>query len=153
MGLESLPLAPKSKVHIRGILSALWNFAMWKQDISMQLNPISLVTIKGASRRIRQPRSLTVEQFRFAHLAPEKTIRNDGTVVHLLRLRISECLALKWCDVDWLNSALRVERGIVEQNVDEVKTGGSRRTLTIASALLDVLKLWKQATQFPSAED
>ena len=45
--LESLALAPKSKVHIRGILSALWNFAMWKQDVPMQVNPISLVTIKG----------------------------------------------------------------------------------------------------------
>ena len=53
MWLESLPLAPKSRVHIRGILSSLWNFAMWKQDIPMQVNPISLVTVKGASKRMR----------------------------------------------------------------------------------------------------
>jgi hypothetical protein len=53
MWLESQPLAPKSKVHIRGILSALWNYAMWKQDIPIQANPISLVTVKGASKRIR----------------------------------------------------------------------------------------------------
>src|SRR5437879_839007 len=64
MWLESLDLAPKSRTHIRGILSSLWNFAMWKQDIPMQVNPIGLVTVKGASKRIRQPRSLTVEQFR-----------------------------------------------------------------------------------------
>lgn len=38
-------------------------------------------------------------------------------------LRISECLALRWADVDWFNSSLRVERGIVEQTVDDVKTG------------------------------
>jgi len=62
--LESLTLAPKSKVHIRGILSALCNFAMWKQDVPMQVNPISLVTIKVASKRIRKPPVLTVEQFR-----------------------------------------------------------------------------------------
>jgi len=30
-------------------------------------------------------------------------------------LRISECLALKWSDVDWLNAKLTVERGIVRQ--------------------------------------
>ena len=153
MWLEALPLAPKSKVHVRGILSALWNFAMWKQDVPMQVNPISLVTIKGASKRIRQPRSLTTEQFRLlvSHLKEP-----FGTMARLcicLGLRISECLALKWCDVDWLNGTLRVERGIVEQNVDDVKTGESRRTLTIASELLDVLKIWKQATQFPSGED
>src|SRR5262249_54951303 len=58
--LATLPLAPKSRTHIRGILSSLWNFAMWKQAIPMQVNPISLVTVKGASKRIRQPRSLTV---------------------------------------------------------------------------------------------
>ena len=64
MWIESLPLAPKSRVHIRGILGALWNYAMWKQDVPMQVNPISLVTIKGASKRTRRPRVLTVEQFR-----------------------------------------------------------------------------------------
>ena len=53
--LESLTLAPKSKVHIRGVLNALWNYAMWKQDIPMQVNPITLVKVKGASKRVRQP--------------------------------------------------------------------------------------------------
>src|ERR1043165_5991436 len=43
MWLESLPLAPKSRTHVRGILSSLWNFAMWRQDIPVQVNPISLV--------------------------------------------------------------------------------------------------------------
>ncbi len=52
MWLESLPLAPKSRTHIRGILSSLWNFAMWKQDIPMQVNPISLVRVKSASKRL-----------------------------------------------------------------------------------------------------
>ena len=64
MWLDTLTLAPKSKVHIRGIISSLWNYAMWRQDISMQVNPISLVTVKGASKRVRQPHILTVEQFR-----------------------------------------------------------------------------------------
>ena len=68
-------------------------------------------------------------------------------------LRISECLALKWSDVDWLNGLLRVERGIVEQNVDDVKTDESRKSLVIAPDLLDRLKVWKQATQFPEHSD
>ena len=46
-------------------------------------------------------------------------------------LRISECLALKWSDVDWLNAKLRVERGIAGQIVDDVKTDGSRRSFTV----------------------
>jgi integrase len=150
--LESLTLAPKSKVHIRGILNALWNYAMWKQDVPMQVNPISLVTVKGASKRLRQPRSLTVEQFRLlvSHLRdPFNTL---ALMCVCFGLRISEALALKWADVDWLNGTLRVERGIVQQVVDDVKTDDSRKTLTISEELLNVLKIWKQKTQFSALE-
>ena len=62
-------------------------------------------------------------------------------------------MALKWSDVDWLNGTLRIERSIVEQNVDDVKTQDSRRTLTVAKELVEVLKVWKQATQFPADGD
>jgi integrase len=68
-------------------------------------------------------------------------------------LRISEALALKWPDVDWLDGTLRVERGIVQQVVDDVKTDDSRKTLTISNDLLNVLKAWKQTTQFSASED
>ena len=61
--LESLTLAPKSKVHIRGLLSILWDFAMWIGDLPMQRNPMEIVKVKGATRRVRQPRSLTVDEF------------------------------------------------------------------------------------------
>jgi len=151
--LESLPLAPKSKVHIRGILNALWKFGMWRQDIPLQINPISLVTIKGASKRIRQPRILTVEQFRLLTSHLREPFNTLALMCICLGLRISECLAVRWSDVDWLNGTLRIERGIVQQVVDDVKTAESRRTLTIANDLLDTLKVWKQTTQFSSPED
>jgi integrase len=153
MWLESLALAPKSKVHIRGILSALWNYAMWKQDIPMQVNPISLVIVKGASKRVRQPRILTVEQFRLLVSHLREPFSTLALMCVCFGLRISEALALKWADVDWLKGTLRVERGIVQQIVDDVKTDDSRKTLTIASDLLAVLKSWKQATQFSTPED
>lgn len=151
--LESLALAPKSKVHIRGILSGLWNYAMWKQDIPMQVNPISLVTVKGASKRVRQPRTLTVEQFRLLMSHLREPFKSLALMCVCFGLRISEALALKWADVDWLNGTLRVERGIVQQVVDDVKTEDSRKTLTIADDLLNVLKSWKQATEFSAPVD
>ena len=70
-----------------------------------------------------------------------------------LGLRISEALALRWSDVDWLGSKLSIRRGIVEQIVDDVKTEGSAKTFVLAGDLLDRLKSWKQASQFPGAED
>ena len=62
--LDSLPLGPKSRVHIRGILSSFWSFAMWQQAIPMQVIPISFVTVKGASKRRSQPCRLTLEHVR-----------------------------------------------------------------------------------------
>ena len=153
MWLESLPLAPKSRVHIRGILRSLWNFAMWKQAIPMQVNPISLVTVKGASKRRKQPRSITVEQFQKLCAELHEPHRTIALVCVCFGLRISEALALRWSDVDWLNSTLRVERGIVERNVDDTKTDESRKSLTIAAELLERLKVWKQTTEFPADSD
>jgi integrase len=68
-------------------------------------------------------------------------------------LRISEALALRWSDVDWLNGKLHVERGIVRQQVDDVKTVYSQKQMSINGELLQVLKLWKQTTQFSTQED
>ena len=153
MWLESLPLEPKSRGHIRGILRALWNFAMWKQAIPMQVNPISLVTVKGASKRRKQPRSLTVEQFQKLSAELREPHRTIALVCICFGLRISEALALRWSDVDWLNGLLRVERGIVERNVDDTKTDESRKSLAIAGELLDRLKVWKQTTEFSADSD
>jgi integrase len=41
----------------------------------------------------------------------------------------------------------------VQQVVDDVKTDESRKTLTIANELLDVLKVWKQKSHFSMPED
>jgi len=68
-------------------------------------------------------------------------------------LRISECLALKWSDVDWLNAKLTVERGIVRQVVGDVKTEYSGRAMSIDPAMLMVLKAWRQETQFADDGD
>ena len=151
--LNTLALAPKSRVHIRGVLYSLWKFAMWKQDVPTQVNPMSLVSVKDASKRIRQPRSLTVEQFRLLVSHLREPFELMALVCVCFGLRISECLALRWSDVDWLNGLLRVERGIVEQNVDDVKTDESRKSLVIANDLLERLKVWKQATEFPENND
>jgi len=151
--LNSLELAPKSRVQIRGLLSALWDFAQWRGDIPPQRNPMELVTVKGASKRMRKPRSLTVDEFqKFAqHLG--EPFRTIALLCVCFGLRISECLGLKWSDVDWLNGRLRIQRGIVRQHVDDVKTENSESAMGIDSKLLNILKAWKQTTQFSAPDD
>ena len=82
----------------------------------------NIVPIKDSSKRIRQPRSLTVEEFRLLLTHLREPFGTMALVCICFGLRISECLALRWSDVDWLNGLLRVERGIVEQEVDDAKT-------------------------------
>ena len=153
MWLTSLELSPKSRAHIRGMLHVLWDYAMWSGSVAVQVNPISLVTVKGSSKRTRQPRSLTADEFgRFVrHL--REPFRTIALVCVCFGLRISECLALKWCDVDWLEGKLRIERGIVKHRVDDVKTIYSQRKMSIDAEMMEVLKAWKLTTQFPAAED
>lgn len=151
--LGTLALSPKSKAHIRGLLSTIWDYAMWRGDVATGRNPMELVTIKGVSKRTRQPRSLTVAEFQSFIRHLEQPINLIALLCVSLGLRISEALALKWSDVDWLGARLNVERGIVMQRVDTAKTAESRKQITLDAGLLDLLKAWKQTTQFSGSDD
>jgi integrase len=151
--LQSLTPAPKTKAEIRGLLRIVWEFAMWRGDVPTQRNPMELVTVKGASKRQRKPRSLTVAEFQRFIVHLNEPFRTMALVCVCFGLRISECMALKWSDVDWLNSKLSVQRGIVKQHVDDVKTVGSEQAMTIDAGMVQVLKLWRQTSQFSASED
>jgi integrase len=151
--LRESSLSPKSKAHIRGVLHLLMEFAMWSGVLEISRNPIDLVVVKGATKRTRQPRSLTVEEFRKFVQHLEEPFRTMALLCVCFGLRISECLALKWSDVDWLNGKLRIERAIVRQHVDDVKTIYSQKQMKIDSELLAILKAWKQTAQFSADGD
>ena len=137
--VQSLALAPKSRVHVRGILSILWDYAMWRGDVPIQRNPMELVSIRGATKRTRKPRSLSVEEFHalFGTLGDDLCWRTLLLVTISFGLRISETLGLKWKDIDWLGKRLSIERGVVKQVVGEVKSLHSARTMVIADSLLE----------------
>ena len=151
--LKSLPLSPKTRVHLRGLLHQLWDYAMFCGDVPVERNPMELVIIKGATKRLRKPRSLTVGEFQKFAAQLGGLERAIALVCVCFGLRISECLGLKWSDVDWLGGKLRVERGIVRQVVDDVKTIYSGRTMAIDADMLAVLKNWRQVTEFAADSD
>jgi integrase len=131
----------------------LVDYAMWCGSIPVGTNPISLVTVRGSSKRVKQPRSLTVKEF---HTLSKHLKEPFNTMVLLqlcLGLRVSELLALRWKDVDWIGSKLNVEHDIVNQHLDTVKTENSRKVMTLDSELLSVLSAWRQSTEFGDAED
>ncbi|PYV66929.1 MAG: hypothetical protein DMG96_40890, partial [Acidobacteria bacterium] len=153
--LASLLISPKSKLHIRGLLSILCDYGMWRGDVPTGRNPMELVRIRGASKRIRRPRSLTVEQFQLllAQFEHDLCFRTMLLLAVSFGLRISELLGLQWKDVDWFSKTIRIERGIVKQIMDDVKSPDSARTMVIADELLEVLKFWRQTAQFAAEGD
>lgn len=153
--LQSLALSPKSKQAIRGMIGILWDFAMWRGDVAIERNPMELVQIKNATMRVKQPRSLTVEQFQalLQQFNDNCCLRTMVLVAVSFGLRISEVLGLKWKDIDWLGKTLAIQRGVVCQVVGDVKSKGSAKRMMIDDDLLEILKQWKQASQFTEAED
>src|SRR5664279_6394057 len=59
--LKQLKLAPKTRGHIRGLMSLLFKCAQrWELVHS---NPMQLVRVKDVSRRVERPSVLTAEEF------------------------------------------------------------------------------------------
>src|SRR5579862_205246 len=151
--LRSLPIAPKTKKHLRDLLRHLVDQAMEAGFIPVGVNPISLVTVKGSSKRAKQPRNLTVEEFHTLLRHLREPFKTMVLIQVCLGLRVSELLALRWKNVDWMGAKLNVEHGIVNQHLDFVKTEGSRKAMTIDPQLVSVLSVWKHTSQFPDGED
>ena len=153
--LRTLQLAPKSKVHIRGLLRIIWEYAMYSEAVPVERNPMELVKIKDSSRPVRRTRSLTVEQFQklLESVGNDQCWRTMLLVAVSFGLRISEVLGLKWEDVDWFGKTISIERGVVKRIVGDVKSKGSARKMACAEELLEVLRCWKQYTHFPNSPD
>lgn len=151
--LQSLDRSPKTRSHLRNLMHVLFEFAMWSRLIPVQRNPMELVTVKGVTKRVRKPRSLTVEQFQLllGHLhEPFSTL---ALLCVCLGLRISEVLALRWSDVDWLRSTVTIQRAIVERHVDVPKTENSATTISLSPELLSRLQHLRRVTQFAAEQD
>lgn len=152
--LKGLPRAPKTKAHIKGLLSRLFDCAMLWEFLEIGKNPMSLVEVKGTTKRIRKPRILTQEEFQSLLTRIEvEPFRTMVLAAMCLGLRCSELLALKWSDFDWENLTLLVQRSIVAGRVDDVKTEYSSALVPLDPALGDVLLTWKRRTEFDRDTD
>jgi len=151
--LRSLELAPKSKVHIRGLLHTLWDYAMWRGEVPTQRNPMDLVEIKDASKRLRKPRTMTIEEFHRLSAILTEPYKTMATVGVCLGLRWSEIVGLKWHDINWINEELRLQRAVVKQIEDEVKTVHSGQPLAVDKRVLEVLKQHRQNSIFTAPGD
>ena len=144
--LKNLPMAPKSKTHIRSVMHLMYECATRWELFNEQRNPIALVRIKGGSKRRQRPIVLTVEQFELVVATLREPYRTMVQIAQCLGLRVSEIAALQWENFDFENNQLLVQRSFVSGRVDDVKTEYSQDYVPLHPSLTKIVLGWsKQA--------
>jgi integrase len=152
--LKWLDLAPKTKGNIRNVVAVVFSCAMRWGIIDCGINPMSLVRVKGISRRQAEPRVLTPEEIQALITAiPGEPYRTMVITALSTGLRASELFALRWLDFDWKGLTVLVRRAIVDGKVGEVKTRYSQSGLPLDPSLAAVLSDWKRTSPFGATED
>lgn len=137
--LKGLPLAPKTKSHIRSLMHTIFQCAeRWEL---IDRNPIKLVRVKGGTKRLKAPRVLSPDEFRSLLSCLGEPWRTMALVAGCLGLRVSEIVALQWSDFDFERLTLLVGRSVVHGRVGDVKTEYSRDIVPLDPALADALAL------------
>jgi integrase len=68
-------------------------------------------------------------------------------------LRISEILALRWSDVDWVHACIRVARAYVYGRFGPPKSRASRKPVPLHPLLAALLEAWRSETPYGKDED
>ena len=137
--LKELELSPKSKAHIRSLMKILFSLAMRFGFIELGVNPISLVRVRGSSKREREPRVLTPDACRKLLGYIEDPWWTMVLVAMCLGLRVSEILGLQWSDFDFERDTVLVQRAWVIGQVGEVKTRYSKKRIPLDPVLVPIL--------------
>ena len=147
--LKRLTLAPKTRGHIRSLMSTLFKCAQrWEM---VEANPMQLVRVKNVSKRLERPSVLTAEEFHKLLPHIRDPYRTMVLIAGCLGLRASEIVGLQWRDFDFEKSTLLVQRGVVHGRVDDVKTEYSRDVVPIAPELTKELLAYRERS-YPTKE-
>jgi len=145
--MAELTLAPTTKSSIRSILSVCFELAALHQFIpSTERNPMSLVKLKGTSKRQKPIAQLAIAQFQKLIESLPEPINIMTLVAGGLGLRVSELVALKWEDIGWKNKQISIERKFTHGALGLTKTAASEAVLPLDDGLLAILTAWKPKT-------
>lgn len=140
--LKRLTLAPKTRGHIRSLMSTLFKCAQrWEL---VEANPMQLVRVRNVSKRLERPSVLSADEFYKLLPHIREPYRTMVLIAGCLGLRASEIVGLQWRDFDFEKSTLLVQRGIVHGRVDDVKTEYSRDVVPIAPELAKALQAYRE---------
>jgi integrase len=147
--LEGLPLALGTRSKLRNLMHVVFNHGMRCRFTTE--NPITLV--RQSAKRGHVPDVLTVDELKDLLSELEEPWRTAVFVAVTTGLRVSELLALKWQDFNFTAGEIRLSRGIVRQQIGEMKTEASRKPVPLDSVLAEVLLKWRAICPYNQDED
>ena len=137
-------LAPKTVRNIHQMIGSAYNLAMEQKLVNK--NPTQGCALPKVEHK--EMKTLTADQLSaFFREAKETGVYELYCLDLATGLRRGELLGLKWADVDFDHSVLKIQRAISRQNgrVEEapLKTKNAYRTLPLSADAIDVLKMQK----------
>jgi integrase len=128
-------LVPSTKASIRSVMSVCFTLGALHEFISpMAANPMTLIKIKGVTKRRKKIPEVTVVNFRrLLERLPEPLIIMvlvDGAY----GLRVSEMVAPKWEDIDEKAKTLSIQRKFTRGELGPTKSESSEAPLPMAAA-------------------
>jgi integrase len=154
--LQGLKLSATTKAAIRSIMSVCFRLAALHEFLPpMEANPMSLIKIKGVTKRKKRRPEVSIENFKKLLAALPEPLNIMVLVDSAYGLRVSELLALKWEDIDVEAKTLSIVRKFTRGQIGETKTAASEAPLPLATPILDALIKWRPKTSesewvFPS---
>jgi len=117
----------------------------------IESNPLELVRVKDASKRLERPSVLTADEFHRLLPHIREPYRTMVLIAGCLGLRAGEIVGLKWFDFDFQKGTLLVQRSVVHGRVDSVKTEYSRDFVPLAGELAAELLRYRERS-YPTEE-
>lgn len=150
--LDSLPLAPKTRGHLKTIIVNAFNCALrWEFIPGHQLK---LVRVPGVSKRKSKALVLTAEQVADLVAAIEQEpFKTMAWLSACLGLEPSVLIGLKWEDVDLDRGEVTIRRGVVCNHEGPAKNEYREGRLPLDETLAKMLTQWQKETPWKAPGD
>jgi integrase len=152
--LRSLTISPSSKGRAWRLLKQLFDKAMFWELIPLGINPMTLVKVKGVSKRQKKVVLLTPAQVVALIAGLEEPYSVMVLIAASLGLRVEEIVALQWDDCDFAAKTLTIRQAFTHAELGAPKSESSAATLPISASLVKALKAYKPGVKsewlFPS---
>ena len=139
----------QTRQHIRNLMYSIFKHAMKRGIITVQVNPIELVRVRGGRKK---PRKLILSSQQIgAMLQDEKLPEHVKAIIQVATctgMRISEILGLKWSDINYQKGHISILRRADGNHIGQTKSEESEcENYPLSPILADALRQWRKAQE------